>query len=161
QVRGPFIEYLKSSVNLWSDRSEGLQGLSDKEQEELLSYAFERYFRASALFGAPETCLPMVGRLAEIGVREIACLIDFGVDADVVLDALPALDKLRRLVNGASEGVEADKSGAPSRSAADQGAPTTARPVDIPVLKQERSEPDTDAALDHRSLLRWLRAGVV
>ena len=69
QVRGPFIEYLKSSVNLWSNRFESLQGLSEKEQEDLLAFAFERYFHASALFGTPETCIPTVERLAEIGVH--------------------------------------------------------------------------------------------
>jgi non-ribosomal peptide synthetase component F len=46
----------------------------------------------------------MVERLKEIGVDEIACLIDFGVDVDSVLANLHSLNILRKLANGASEG---------------------------------------------------------
>ena len=33
------------------------------------------------MFGTPQTCLATVDRLGDLGVDEIACLIDFGVDA--------------------------------------------------------------------------------
>ena len=53
--------------------------LSDSDIEALLEHAFERYYETSGLFGTPEGCLAMVDRLKDIGVDEIACLIDFGV----------------------------------------------------------------------------------
>jgi natural product biosynthesis luciferase-like monooxygenase protein len=97
QVREPFIDYLKSSVNLWSARLEAVQGLTEKQGADLLAFAFERYFRTSALFGTPETCLGAIERLEEIGVNEIACLIDFGVETDVVLRSLHLLERLKQL----------------------------------------------------------------
>jgi amino acid adenylation domain-containing protein len=103
QVRGPFIEYIKSSVNLWRQGSEDLDKLSETEKENLLAYAFERYFHTSALFGTPSTCLEMVHRLQAIGVDEIACLIDFGIDGNTVLASLNSLNNLRELVNGVNE----------------------------------------------------------
>jgi acyl-CoA synthetase (AMP-forming)/AMP-acid ligase II/acyl carrier protein len=40
--------------------------------------------------------MPMVARLKQIGVTEMACLIDFGIPAETVLANLPYLDELRR-----------------------------------------------------------------
>ncbi|HEY9797281.1 MAG TPA: MupA/Atu3671 family FMN-dependent luciferase-like monooxygenase [Leptolyngbyaceae cyanobacterium] len=95
QVREPFTEYLKNSVDLWRQGSKNLDNLTEKEREDLLAYAFERYFQTSALFGTPDTCLARVARLKEIGVNEIACLIDFGVDVDAVMAALYSLKSLK------------------------------------------------------------------
>jgi natural product biosynthesis luciferase-like monooxygenase protein/amino acid adenylation domain-containing protein/non-ribosomal peptide synthase protein (TIGR01720 family) len=105
-VREPFIEYIKSSVNLWRQGSKNLDELTPAEQEKLLAYAFERYFQTSALFGTPSTCLAMVQRLQEIGVDEIACLIDFGIGGDIVLDNLRYLNSLRKLANGSDDPAE-------------------------------------------------------
>jgi natural product biosynthesis luciferase-like monooxygenase protein len=99
QVRKPFTEYLKNSVDLWRQDSKNLDDLTEKEQEDLLAYAFERYFQTSALFGTPDTCLARVARLKEIGVNEIACLIDFGVDVDTVMTALYSLKSLKEYSN--------------------------------------------------------------
>ncbi|MEN9566913.1 MAG: hypothetical protein RLZZ69_2109, partial [Cyanobacteriota bacterium] len=99
QVREPFINYIKSSVDLWRQGSQKLEELSSDEQKKLLDYAFERYFQTSALFGTPTTCLNMVQQLQAIGVSEVACLIDFGVDLDSMLTNLASLDKLKNLAN--------------------------------------------------------------
>ncbi|MEM7127273.1 MAG: amino acid adenylation domain-containing protein [Chloroflexota bacterium] len=98
-VRPPLIEYLKTSVNLWRHGAKSLDDLTSSEQENLLNYAFERYFRMSGLFGTPESCQPMVEQLQQVGVDEIACLCDFIPDTDVVLNHLPSLDRLRQLMN--------------------------------------------------------------
>jgi natural product biosynthesis luciferase-like monooxygenase protein/amino acid adenylation domain-containing protein len=95
-VRPPFIEYLRSSVDLWQHQWEDLAALSAQNQEQVLSYAFERYFQTHGLFGTPRTCMQMVDRLKDIGIDEIACLIDFGVDIDTVLDGLCSLNALRK-----------------------------------------------------------------
>jgi natural product biosynthesis luciferase-like monooxygenase protein len=94
-VRQPFTAYLESSVDLWRHASEDLRTLSTAKRQELLDYAFERYSRSAALFGTPEDCLDMVFRARDAGVDEIACLIDFGVDTERVLQSLPHLAKLR------------------------------------------------------------------
>ncbi|MGB7922992.1 MAG: MupA/Atu3671 family FMN-dependent luciferase-like monooxygenase, partial [Pyrinomonadaceae bacterium] len=94
KVREPFTEYLKTSVDLWRQGSKSLDELSESERADLLSYAFERYFETSALMGTPATCLKMVNALSNVGVNEIACLIDFGVDTDSVLASLHSLKTL-------------------------------------------------------------------
>ena len=103
QVRQPLINYLQSSVNLWQHSSKKTHELTESEPDELLNYAFERYFQTAALLGTPSSCLSMVDRLKQIGVNEIACLIDFGVDADSVISNLDYLDRLRKLANGISD----------------------------------------------------------
>jgi natural product biosynthesis luciferase-like monooxygenase protein len=99
-VREPFIEYLKTSVNLWRQGSKSLEDLTQQEQENLLAFALERYFHTSALFGTPTTCLSTVNRLKAIGVDEIACLVDFGIENNAVLRSLEALNVLRMSANG-------------------------------------------------------------
>jgi natural product biosynthesis luciferase-like monooxygenase protein len=99
KVRQPFTDYLKSSVNLWRQEQKNLEELSLAQQNELLSYAFERYFQRSALFGTPESALKLINRLKAIGVDEIACLIDFGVDFESVMTGLHSLKRLQELAN--------------------------------------------------------------
>ncbi|WFU79161.1 LLM class flavin-dependent oxidoreductase [Bradyrhizobium sp. CIAT3101] len=118
KVRGPFLEYLKTSTDLISkmrweltafakgdDRQASAvqqMNLAELDVEELnviMEHAFERYFNTAGLFGSPSSCLATIDKLKQFGVDEIACLIDFGVSADDVLASLPHLDELRRLAN--------------------------------------------------------------
>ena len=94
-VKAPFIDYMKTSVSLWRHGSKDLNDLNQKQQEELLEFAFERYFQTSALFGTPAACLETVMRLKKVGVDEIACLMDFGIETKRVLLSLEALNELR------------------------------------------------------------------
>jgi natural product biosynthesis luciferase-like monooxygenase protein len=117
-VRAPFLEYLRTSTDLinkarWeltafakphAQRSpqQGATDLDDLAPEEMsaiLDHAFERYFSTAGLFGTPQSCLTKVRELETVGVDEIACLVDFGVPADVVLENLRHLDELRALAN--------------------------------------------------------------
>jgi len=115
KVRQPLIEYLRSSVNLiqqyaWSfpafKKREGmdtspqavdLQSLGKDEMDALLEHSFERYYESSGLFGTPEQCAAIVDKLKGIGVDDVACLIDFGVDSASVLEHLPYLSEVRKL----------------------------------------------------------------
>ncbi|MET0387248.1 MAG: MupA/Atu3671 family FMN-dependent luciferase-like monooxygenase [Polyangiales bacterium] len=113
RVREPMKAYLRSSVQLikgfaWAfpafKRPSGVAddandidigGLSEDELDAVLEFAFERYFETSGLFGTPETCQATVDRIAAIGVDDIACLIDFGMPTEQVLEGLPYLAQLR------------------------------------------------------------------
>ena len=106
QVHQPFIEYLENSIDLWRNNSQDLEQLKLAEREKLLEYAFERYFQTTALFGTPSSCLKIVHELKQIGVDEIACLIDFGVDADSVLSNLDYLNQLSAIANESQIGNE-------------------------------------------------------
>ena len=111
-VRGPMKAYLKTSISLIKQyaaafptfrktNADGTKAeldfnaLSADEMDALLEYSFERYYETSGLFGTPETCEAMVDRLKAIGVDDIACLIDFGIDSDRVLAHLYQLNVLR------------------------------------------------------------------
>lgn len=95
-VREPFKRYLASSVDLWKTEEARLETLSERARNDLLEFAFERYWRKTALMGSPETCAAMVDAVARAGVDEIACLIDFGVPDEHVVAGLEHLDTLRR-----------------------------------------------------------------
>jgi len=101
-VRGPFTEYLKTSVDLWRQLSTNLNELDPQEKAQMLDYAFERYYRTSALFGTPDSCCEFVSRLAQAGVNEIACLIDFGIEQDTVLAGLHSLQAFKEMVRKGS-----------------------------------------------------------
>ena len=103
QVRMPFSNYLRSSVDLWLARRPGqnIEDFTKAELDDLVSYAFDRYFETSGLFGTPSTCLRMINRLRAIGVDEVACLIDFGIDCNSVIASLHDLNMLRQLSNTA------------------------------------------------------------
>jgi natural product biosynthesis luciferase-like monooxygenase protein len=98
-VRMPFRNYLESSVDLWSGSDRRLQDMTQQQRDEVLDFAFERYYRTSALFGTPASCLALVDRLRAIGVDEIACLIDFGVAEDEVLQGMEHLHRLMVMAN--------------------------------------------------------------
>src|SRR5262249_52956195 len=104
--------YLASSLGLVANlvRSLGLaadlDALSERDRADLLAFAFERYFETGALFGDPRGCLEMLDRLAGIGVDEVACLIDFGVDDDAVLAGLAPLAALQVAANARTATVE-------------------------------------------------------
>lgn len=124
-VRRPMMNYLGSSLGLvkgfaqsWTafkKRADGstsvdvdLNSLTEEEMEGLLEYSFERYYETSGLFGDVERALGIVDGLKGLGVDEIACLIDFGVDEDVTLEHLVHLNRVRELSQPASgEGGEA------------------------------------------------------
>ena len=98
-VREPFTNYLKGSLGLVGGAASQLHtdviDVSDEDRDSLAAHAFERYYQDASLCGSPARCQAMVQRLWEIGVDGIACLIDFGVDSDLVLNSLPHLERLR------------------------------------------------------------------
>ncbi|MBF9029166.1 LLM class flavin-dependent oxidoreductase [Rhodobacterales bacterium HKCCE3408] len=117
-ARGPMKQYLKSAVDLvrraaWTfptivQRADAAgqspqemfekEELSQEDLDQLLEHAFERYYGESGLFGTPETAAEIVKKVASIGADEIGCLIDFGIDTDVVLEHLPQIARLKDIV---------------------------------------------------------------
>ncbi len=49
-----------------------LESLAPEDLEYMLGLAYQRYVGTSALIGSPESCTPIVERMREIGVDEIA-----------------------------------------------------------------------------------------
>ncbi|AUY52501.1 non-ribosomal peptide synthetase, partial [Streptomyces sp. CB01881] len=126
-VRGPLGSYLEASAELWQHGAGRLSDLDRTGRQQALSEAFERYVRSGALVGTPESCLPFVQRLRVAGVDEIAALVDFGIDTDVALDGLHALDLLRRHACGLPAAVEPAQG---RRAGARSGPPGATAPTD-------------------------------
>jgi natural product biosynthesis luciferase-like monooxygenase protein len=103
-VREPFYDYLRSHLEMIKTVAAHQNINMDEEslpigdREALLSFAFERYFNTTSLCGTPSSCRSMIERLSAIGVNEIACLIDFGVDVDSTMTSLQHLSALKEQV---------------------------------------------------------------
>ena len=95
-VREPFKRYLESSVDLWKVGEARLDTMSPRKRADLLEFAFERYYRKTALLGTPQSCAKMIAAVRDAGVDEVACLIDFGVDDAKTFESLAHLDQVRR-----------------------------------------------------------------
>ncbi len=115
-AEGPMKDYLRAAAGLikqyaWdfpafrkprgvdSAAQLDLDSLAPEEMEGILDFAFQRYFEDSGLFGTVEDALDRVDRLMAIGVDEVACLIDYGIPADTVLDGLHPLAEVLRRAN--------------------------------------------------------------
>ncbi|HEX2268421.1 MAG TPA: MupA/Atu3671 family FMN-dependent luciferase-like monooxygenase [Pyrinomonadaceae bacterium] len=94
-VRAPFSNYLRTYFRQYENTGAGVAGVSEADKDALMSAAFEKYFEASTLMGTPDKCARLIDALVKAGVNEVACLVDFGVDADSVLASLARLDELR------------------------------------------------------------------
>lgn len=76
-----------------------LGSLDEDEMDGILEFAFERYFNDSGLFGTVEDAIERVKAVKAIGVTEVACLIDYGIDVDLVLEGLKPLAKVVAVSN--------------------------------------------------------------
>ena len=126
-AREPMKDYLRAAAGLikqyaWAfpafKRPKGvdnafqldLGSLNEEELEGILDFAFDRYFNDSGLFGTVEDALARVAEVKAIGVTEIACLIDYGIDIDTILESLKPLAEVLRLSNTETELAEDDYS---------------------------------------------------
>ncbi len=118
-ARGPMKDYLRAAAGLikqyaWAfpafKKPKGVTNafemdlgvLGEEELEAILDFAFERYFEDSGLFGTVADGLARVEQLKRIGVDEIACLIDYGIAPDLVLEGLKPLAEVLARANAPS-----------------------------------------------------------
>lgn len=97
-VEAPFKNYLRNSLGLLKPIAEE-NGLDiEQDMDTLLEMGFLRFYSTSGLFGTPEDCLDIISRIYASGVNEVACLIDFGIPDDQVINSLQYLHRLKELV---------------------------------------------------------------
>lgn len=104
-VYEPFTNYLRSFFTVIDTQKKSLtpgqsvSDMADRDQQALIEFGFEKFFNKGSLMGTPESCVRVVERFRGIGVGEIACLIDFGVDEELVVERLKYLAELRQRVS--------------------------------------------------------------
>ncbi|WP_374373116.1 MupA/Atu3671 family FMN-dependent luciferase-like monooxygenase [Tabrizicola sp.] len=118
-AREPMKNYLRSAAGLikqyaWAfpafKKPQGvanpmdidLGSLAPDELEAILDFAFLRYFDDSGLFGTVEDAVKRVEELKAIDIDEVACLIDYGIPTQVVLEGLKPVAEVLRLTNAGS-----------------------------------------------------------
>lgn len=105
KARAPFINYLKTSLGLIRNHAISLGHdidsaiFSSQDLEDTLSYSFYRYAETASLIGTKTSALKMLDKLSNIGVNEIAALIDFGVEYQPTMRSLQYLTELKSEYN--------------------------------------------------------------
>lgn len=102
-VRRPLVDYLTTFLAQQDSFGSAYSQMNAHEREAMLNAMFDRYFDTIALLGTPEKCETLIEDLVDIGVDEVACLVDFGVDEQRVLDSLPHLTELKSRYAGPAE----------------------------------------------------------
>jgi natural product biosynthesis luciferase-like monooxygenase protein len=99
QGKPAYAEYLRTNLDLQSERAKGLGVTVDTSEEDiraLILRAVNRMTGRIGLIGTPEECLERARGLASLDVDEVACLIDFGVEADAVMSSLEHVAQIGR-----------------------------------------------------------------
>lgn len=83
-VRPSLTAYMRSSLGLilssdLGSETEDSESLGPDEIDFLVERSFEHYFNNVGLLGSVDEAKEVIARLAELGVDEVACLIDFGL----------------------------------------------------------------------------------
>jgi natural product biosynthesis luciferase-like monooxygenase protein len=98
-VRDPLAGYLRTFVaqdaNLTTESTRLAAGLGEADRDSLISHVLDSLLRGSSLLGSEETCAAAARHFQKLGVNEVACFIDFGLDEQTVLDGLERLDRVR------------------------------------------------------------------
>jgi len=94
ELRATFYDYLSSSIELLANVAPDMTRGADFNRsvmEPVLRRAYDRYFDGGSLMGTRESCLTVVERLQSLGIDELACLIDFGMNQQAVSASLERL----------------------------------------------------------------------
>lgn len=103
-VRDPYCEYLKSIAPLARglatarNRGVNLDRLNARYVDEFVRAHFQRALDGRSLIGTVEDARTTIETARELGVDEVACLVDFGLRGEQVRQQLPYLAELNERV---------------------------------------------------------------
>jgi natural product biosynthesis luciferase-like monooxygenase protein len=89
--RGPLGAYLRAYLDNSRKKIEQERGeveLAEEDLRYLTDRSCDDYFNGKSLIGTAESCVEVVQTLAQIGVDEIGCFVDFGLAASQVMASL-------------------------------------------------------------------------
>ncbi|MEU0539051.1 MupA/Atu3671 family FMN-dependent luciferase-like monooxygenase [Nocardia sp. NPDC005978] len=101
-VEQPLRAYLWSQKEVIDSAARYLIGdidldeLSTDDRDTLIDFAFDRYYGSRSLVGTEASFSARTQQLRDIGVDEIACLVDFGLDSSTIVAGL------KRIANAAT-----------------------------------------------------------
>jgi natural product biosynthesis luciferase-like monooxygenase domain len=106
QAQKPFTEYLKSATYLANaiaysrGQKVDISSLSAQDLNDYLGFVYQRLVSEQrVLFGTPEQKVALITQLHAIGVNEIACQMDFGVEVELILESMQYVRQLKELVD--------------------------------------------------------------
>lgn len=141
KVRQPYCNYLKGNMGLlkgfaYSRGNElSIEDMSEEDLDDFTQFVFERFARERGLIGTPESCLPLVQSLQDAGVDELACLLDFGPDASLILEHLPYLSELKSLAEKELTDASPTVASTSAEPAASSGHPSVQRGANPPPVE--------------------------
>jgi alkanesulfonate monooxygenase SsuD/methylene tetrahydromethanopterin reductase-like flavin-dependent oxidoreductase (luciferase family) len=94
-VREPFMAYIKSALTGHIKHFRPNETPTEAELNKIVGYSYERYYKTGALFGSVSDAKMIAEHAMAVGVNEIACLMDFGADYQLVMHSLPYLAQLK------------------------------------------------------------------
>lgn len=95
QVRVPFTHYLGTYFKQYENVRVDAGSVTAADREAIAAAAFEHYFDNLTLMGTPAKCARVIEPMIAAGVDEVACLVDFGVEHEAVLESLEYLNELK------------------------------------------------------------------
>lgn len=98
-VREPFLKYIRSALSGHIQSMKISERPTENEISKVVEYSYERYFKSGALFGSIADAKKVVVKSMNVGVNEIACLMDFIDDIALINESLHYVNKLRQSVN--------------------------------------------------------------
>lgn len=93
----PFKNYLRSVMGLLDTKKEEL-GI-ESNIESLINMSYKKYNDSNTLIGTPESCQKLLHQVEAVGVTEVACFIDFGIENKKVLSGIEKIVEARNLFN--------------------------------------------------------------
>lgn len=101
-VKPALTDYLKKHLSMYEKHINSAQAIdvdvsmvTEQDKAALIELGFNRYFNHNALIGDQEKCSRMASELQAVGVTEICCLVNFGLDHSTIIDGLKYLTKLK------------------------------------------------------------------
>jgi natural product biosynthesis luciferase-like monooxygenase protein len=168
EVRRAFVNYVKAAsylINAFAHnrgRRIDIESLSAQELDEYVQWICERLIQQkSVLFGTPETCLEAVAELRAVGVDEIICQLDFGLETELVLENLPHLNRLRELALSMPPPVSVLPETLRQTEAAMQGLSSHAPPALLRGVTQPQARITKDSVAERKDPIAEIRARCV
>ena len=95
-VAGPALQrYLETRIDMDAKLYEGLE-MTDADRAFLARRGTQEFLGETSLIGTPAMCAARARKFHDLGVDEIACLIDFGVPYDEVMTSLERLVEIKQ-----------------------------------------------------------------